>query len=103
MESSLNFTHEKNDLFFGLNASVYETLKDSYNDKYEYILPELTIDKNLFSGEKLGNLDLQTNFKVHNYDTNKLTNFVVNDFNWSSKEIFSEIGIKSNFRKHKKY
>ena len=97
LESSLNFTHEKNDLFFGLNASVYETLKDSYNDKYEYILPELTIDKNLFSGEKLGNLDLQTNFKVHNYDTNKLTNFVVNDFNWSSKEIFSEIGIKSKF------
>ena len=97
LESSLNFTHEKNDLFFGLNASVYETLKDSYNDKYEYILPELTIDKNLFSGERLGNLDLQTNLKVHNYDTNKLTNFVVNDFNWSSKEIFSEIGIKSKF------
>ena len=96
LESSLNFTHEKNDLFFGLNASIYETLKDDYNDKYEYILPELT-DKNLFSGEKIGNLDLQTNLKVHNYDTTKLTNFIVNDLNWSSREIFSEIGIKVNF------
>ena len=90
LESSLNFTHEKNDLFFGLNASIYETLKDDYNDKYEYILPELTVDKNLFSGEKIGNLDLQTNLKVHNYDTNKLTNFIVNDLNWSSREIFQK-------------
>ncbi len=95
LESSLNFVHEKNDLFFGLNASIYETLKDDYNDKYEYILPELTINKNLFSGGEIGNLDLQTNLKVHNYDTNKLTKFIVNDFNWNSKEIFSDVGIKT--------
>ena len=28
---------------------------------------------------KLWKFDLQTNLKVHNYDTNKLTNFIVND------------------------
>ena len=49
LESTLNFTHENEDLFLGFNAAVYETLKDTYNDKYEYIFPELTIDKNLFS------------------------------------------------------
>ena len=27
LESSFNFTHENNDLFVGLNATVYETLK----------------------------------------------------------------------------
>ena len=37
LESSLDFTHEDEDIFFGLNASVFETLKDDYNDKYEYI------------------------------------------------------------------
>ena len=41
LESSINFTHEKDDIFIGLNASVYETIKDTYEDKYEYILPEL--------------------------------------------------------------
>ena len=66
LESSLSFTHKKMNLFLGLNASVYETLKDSYNDKYEYILPELTLDKNLFNDDKFGNLDLQTNLKIHN-------------------------------------
>ena len=76
LENSLNFSHQKEDLFFGLNASVYETLSEDYNDKYEYILPEITIDKNLVANNKIGNLDLQTSLKTHNYDTNKLTNFL---------------------------
>ena len=59
-----------------MNASIYETLKDSYNDKYEYIFPELIFDKNLYNDDLFGNLDLQTNLKIHNYDTNKLTTFL---------------------------
>ena len=61
--------------FLGLDTSIYETLKENYNDKYEYILPEITVDKNLLSNNVIGNIDLQTNFKIHNYDTNKLQNF----------------------------
>ena len=34
-------------------------MKSSYEDKYEYIFPEATLDKNLFSDEKLGASDLQ--------------------------------------------
>ena len=95
MESHINFTHEKDDLFFGLNASVFETLKETYEDKYEYILQEITLDKNLFNDDKLGNLDLQTNISTHLYDTNKLKNFVVNNFDWSSKDIFLESGLNT--------
>ena len=97
LESTLNFTHENEDLFLGFNAAVYETLKDSYNDKYEYIIPELTIDKNLFSNNEFGNLDLQTNFKVHNYDTNKLTSFLINDFDWNFKDFNFKSGLKGKF------
>ena len=86
LESSVNFTHQKDGLFFGFEASIYETLKENYSDKYEYILPELTFDKYLFNDERFGSLDLQSNFKVRNYDTNKLENFFINDFNWESKD-----------------
>ena len=86
LENSINFSHQREDLFFGLNASIYETLIEGYEDKYEYILPEITLDKNLFSKENIGSLEFQANYKVHNYDTNKLTNFLVNDFNFESKE-----------------
>ena len=65
---------------------MYETMKTSYEDKYEYIFPETTLDKNLFNDDKWGSLDLQTNLKVRSYDTNKLENFLVNDFNWESRD-----------------
>ena len=45
LENSIDFTHENDDLFFGFNASLYETLKEDYNDKYEYIYPEITLNK----------------------------------------------------------
>ena len=75
-------------IFLGLNASIYETLSDNYNDKYEYIFPEITYDKNLISNESFGNLDLQTNYKIRKYDTNKFTNFLVNEFNLELRKNF---------------
>ena len=43
------------------------------DDKYEYIFPDILIDKNLYQNESFGVLDLQSNYKVNNYDTNKTT------------------------------
>ena len=97
LENSIDFKHTEKDLFFGFNASMYETLKDDYNDKYEYIFPEITIDKNILSSDKFGNLDLQTNLEVHNYDTNKHTNFFVNDFEWDSNDIILNSKVKNRF------
>ena len=97
LENSINFTHEDDDLFFGINTSVYKTLNENFNDKYEFILPEITLDKNLITNEKVGNLDLQANYKVHKYDTNKLTNFLVNDFYYNSNEVNYETGLIGKF------
>ena len=94
LENSLNFSHETDNIFLGFNASAFETLKSSYEDKYEYILPEITVDRNLLSNNKFGNLNLQTNYKTHKYDTNKLTNFLVNDFDWNFKDTNFDNGLK---------
>ena len=94
LENSINYTHEKENIFLGFKSSIYETLSDTYNDKYEYIFPEITFDKNLLSSETSGNLDLQTNYKLHKYDTNKLESFLINNFNWESNEINYDTGIK---------
>jgi len=95
LENSLNFSHESENIFVGINASVYETLKEDYNDKYEYILPDITIDKQLFASENLGSLDFQSNYRIHNYDTNKFENFFVNDLNWKSNDILNNFGLKT--------
>ena len=88
LENSIEYSFQGDDTFFGLNASIYETLKDNYNDKYEYIFPEITLDKRIYSSEKIGGLNLQSNLKFHNYDTNKQENFFINDLDWESKDIF---------------
>ena len=96
LENSLNFSHQKDDLFFGLNTSVYRSIKDDYDDKYEYILPNVTLDKNLFSNNKIGVMDIQSNLQVRNYDTNKTEKFLVNDLSWDIKEIDFKSGYKVN-------
>ena len=96
LESSFNFTHENDNLFFGFKASAYETLTDVTDDKYEYILPELILNKNLVNSNKIGNIDLQSSFKVRNYETNKQTTFLVNDFDWMMKNIKFGTGIQSS-------
>ena len=85
LENSLEFTHANEDIFLGFKAGSYETLKDTYNDKYEYIFPDIIVDKNLFSNNKYGNADLTSNVKIHNYDTNKFTKFFINDIDWKFK------------------
>jgi LPS-assembly protein len=97
LKNSLDYLYEKEDLFFGLNTSVYETLNDNYNDKYEYILPEITLNKNLISSKTVGIIDLQTNYKVRNYDTNKNSSFLVNDFLWNSNTLNYNSGIQGKF------
>ena len=94
LENTIDFTHSDDDMFLGINATAFKTLKDSYNDKYEYILPEAFLEKNLFNND-FGNLDLQTNMKIHNYDTNKTTKFFVNDLIWNSKDILFNSGLSS--------
>ena len=96
LENNLNFTYSNEEIFFDLNMSMYETLKNDYNDKYEYIYPEITFNKNLITNPILGVIDLDTNLKVHNFDTNKTSKFLVNNFQWNSISKNFNSGIQSN-------
>ncbi len=97
LESSLIFTREDDNLFFGFKATVYETLKETYNDKYEYVLPDIVLNKNLFSSAKFGNADFTSNLNIHNYDTNKFANFFVNDIDWTSSNFLTNRFINGKF------
>ena len=94
LENTLSFSRETDKSFLGARASLYETLKENYNDKYEYVLPDIIFDRNLISNEKIGSLDLQSNLKVHNYDTNKFTKFFVNDLDWKFKKFIFSNGLE---------
>ena len=74
-----------------------ETLKENYNDKYEYILPDMVVSRNLFSDNKYGNLDFQSNLKIHNYDTNKFEKFLINDLDWKFRNFSLPSGVQGSF------
>ncbi len=96
LENSFTFNREDENSFLGLQASAYETLKEGYNDKYEYILPDVIYDRNLLASNKYGNLDFTSNLNIHNYDTNKFKRFLVNDLDWKFRTNNFISGIKGN-------
>ena len=93
LENSINYSRTANNYFLSLDASIFETLKEGYNDKYEYIYPEILYDTNLLQDDNLGILDLQTNLKITNYDTNKTSKIFVNDLDWNSKDLNFQNGL----------
>ena len=91
LENYLDFSriNEEKNTFLSINASAYRTLADTYNDKYEYILPEVNYEKQLFNS-KYGYGNFDSNLKVHNFDTNKYKKFLTNNFDWTIDRPFSE-------------
>ena len=98
LDNTLAYTFEKDDLFFGANISAYNNLSDPSNSKYEYLLPYLTLEKNVFSSENFGSVDWNSNLRVRNYDVNKQTEFFVNDANWTSNSWINSFGIENQFQ-----
>ena len=83
LENFIDFSHynDENNFSLAMRAGNYRTLKDSYNDKYENIFPDLTLNKSLFS-ERFGSGEIQTNLNVHNYDTNKTKKLLITNVDW---------------------
>ena len=98
LDSSFSYTFENDDLFFGANASAYENLLDTTNSRYEYLLPYLTLEKNLISNEDYGNIDWISNLRVRNHDVNKQTEFFINDMNWTSNAWINQFGIENQLQ-----
>ncbi len=92
LENFVNFDHynDEKDFFLAFKSSMYRNLSDTYNDKYEFILPDINFNKNLYN-ENFGNGNLNSNFKVRNYDTNKTEKFFINDFDWEYDKSFTKL------------
>ena len=95
LESSLDLSYENKDFYFNFFPSVYEDINKEGSKRYEYLLPA-SIEKNIYTSEKYGLTDLVSNLNIKNYDTNRQTNFFVNDINWKSKNWLSKFGFQNH-------
>ena len=98
LENKIDVNHfnNDNDLFLSLQASSFRSLKDKYNDKYEYIIPSITLNKNLFN-EDYGYGNFKTNLRAHNFDTNKHKRFLINDFDWTFNNLLTDTPYEGKF------
>jgi LPS-assembly protein len=96
LENKLDFVYQNRDFYFGLTPSVYEDTDKNGHLRYEYLLP-LALEKNIMSSDRYGFLDLGSNIKIRNSETNKQTNFLVNNFKWQSNKWLNSFGLENYF------
>tara|TARA_Y100000590_G_scaffold470229_1_gene662934 strand:+ start:11518 stop:13860 length:2343 start_codon:yes stop_codon:yes gene_type:complete len=97
LTSDINYEFQDSENFFGMSASMFENKTIVDRSKYEYIIPNIVFERNVYSGEKLGLVDIYSNAFVKNYKVNQYTKMFINDFNWKSKQFSNASGIQSGF------
>ena len=98
LENSINYEYYNNekDQLFNIRSSVFTDISDDYNDKYEYILPEINFNKNIYSNN-FGYGNFNSNIKIRNYDTNKFEKYFINDLDWTYDKIFGSLPYDGKF------
>jgi len=95
LESNINYEFEDDRNFIGFSASVYEDLKKTDRSRYEYLLPNMSYERNIFADEDLGLISIFSNAYAKNVNVNDTTYMWVNDVNWKSKPFTNFKGIQS--------
>ena len=95
LTTNLNYEFQDDTNFIGFSASMYEDLKKTDRSRYEYVLPNLSFERNIFADEDLGLINIFSNAYAKNVNVNDSTKMWINDVNWKSKPFTNFKGIQS--------
>ena len=96
LNSSVNLDLKSNEYNLSSGFSSYKKLSESNNDKYEYVLPYYEFNKSLINTKNNYNVDLSSTGSNVLKDTNNLQTKIINNINISSKDYFTDLGLKNN-------
>ena len=96
----INYEFQSDKNYLGISAAMYENLLSNDADKtrFEYSIPNILFERNLFTGDKTGVFDIKSNAFVKNFKVNQTTKFWINDVNWQSNPFVSLNGIQNKFK-----
>jgi len=98
LNSFINLTANKEDLDLNASVEIYEKLDKSNSDRYEFILPSYSLNKNIKKYDTLnGTLTFSSSGSQHIYDTNILEAQIINDLLYKSDDKYLANGIKNNY------
>ena len=97
LNSKINFQGSNDDLDFSISTEIYESLsKEKDSDKYEFILPNFNITKNIDTGLD-GFLTLTNTGYNKLFNTNVNEKVLINDLSYKSLDTINNLGFISNF------
>ena len=98
LNSFITLSGFNDDLFFQGNIETYEDTSKEDSDKYQYIFPNIKIDKIFDLGiETKGQLSLNTNGFIKEYDTNIKEKQIINNLNYKSFATPNPNGFFNNY------
>ncbi len=98
LENSLNLDLYSNNFSVNLGTTVYEDLNKDNSDRYEYIFPKLTLTKNFDNLVNTnGNLFLESDNLIRQYDTNILEKHNINNLTFNSNSKINKLGFLNSY------
>ena len=97
LESKIELDLEHQDYDFRGSFAMFETLKGSNSDRYQYVLPSYDFSKNFNLNDINGSFNFNSNGNNSLTSTNALSTKAINNLKYESYNSFYEGGIKSNF------
>ena len=100
IKKDINYEFQDEKSYLGISAAMFENLtaNDADKTRFEYSMPDILFERNLFTGDNIGIFDIRSNAFVKNYKVNQTNKFWINDINWQSNPFLSLNGIQNKFK-----
>ena len=96
MHSFIDFNGYTETSSFSVNVEAYEDLSTIGNDRYEFIYPNISFNKDLNNNFNFpGDFTFSSNMYQRQYETNRYQQSLVNEIRYSSNEKFYKSGLVS--------
>ncbi len=82
---------------FESGFEIYENLKSTNKDKYQYVFPYYNFDRVLSEDFFKGLIILNSSGSNNLIDTNNLKSNIINDLSYNGTDFIADLGFKSNF------
>ncbi len=100
LESFVSLDFEKENFNFSTGFSSYEKLSGKNSDRYQFVLPYYNFSKKILTNQTPGTVYFNSSGSNNYKDTNNLRSRIINNINFESSDLISNIGLKNNFNVH---
>ena len=96
LTNSLEANFVKENIYFDFEMNVFENLTQDQSDRFEYVLPNFSLTKNLPSVGKIALMEFNSSGSYREFETNKKLAKLINKIYMKSVDFINEYGFVTN-------